>query len=522
MIALRRGTRRLAGVLAAARALVPAAGLAVAVALAGASSARAYTFPVTIASRPAARPLPPDFLGLALEYRAVPSFVGPDPANPDPLPAALLRNLDPSGHPVLRIGGQSTDRTWWPVPGTSRPLGVTYNLTPAWITSARAMVASTGARLILGLGLEANRPRDDAVQAGRLLAGLGRAAIDAMEIGNEPELYTIVPWYLRLRGAVEPWYTTAGDRVFARRPGYGFGAYMSDLNRALAALPSGLPVAAPSTGVFSWLQGFQRYETRRSPVRVVTWHEYGLNQCDTDPAAPSYPSVPNLLKIGTSRSTIGPIAPEVAHAHRAGEQFRVDEMGSVSCNGRVGVSDTMATALWVMDTLFQIDADGVDGVDLHTQPSLDNGLFDVSRQGTSWSAQVHPIYYGALLFSQAAPAGSRLLGVSGPSQSTMRVWATRAPDGSTRVLLINDSLHRSALARVTTAGTHPPALVERLRASGAYARSGVTLGGQTFGASTATGVLPAPVPQSVTPRGGRYSVTLPAASAALLTVPASS
>ena len=48
----------------------------------------------------------------------------------------------------------------------------------------------------------------------------------------------------------------------------------------------------------------------------------------------------------------------------------------------------------------------------------------------------------------------------------------------------------------------------------------MTLGGRTFGAATATGVLAAPVPQPVAPRAGAYSVTLPAGSAALLTLPA--
>jgi hypothetical protein len=65
-----------------------------------------------------------------------------------------------------------------------------------------------------------------------------------------------------------------------------------------------------------------------------------------------------------------------------------------------------------------------------------------------------------------------------------------------------------------------PASLERLRAASAYATSGVTLGGRTFGTATGTGALAAPVPQPVAPRDGTYPVTLPAGSAALLTLPA--
>jgi hypothetical protein len=51
------------------------------------------------------------------------------------------------------------------------------------------------------------------------------------------------------------------------------------------------------------------------------------------------------------------------------------------------------------------------------------------------------------------------------------------------------------------------------------AKSGVTLGGQSFGAQTATGRLAgAAQPASVTPAGGEYLVRLPAASAAMLTL----
>ena len=124
------------------------------------------------------------------------------------------------------------------------------------------------------------------------------------------------------------------------------------------------------------------------------------------------------------------------------------------------------------------------------------------------------------MFAQAAPAGSRLLRVVSSSQGPLRAWATRAPDHRVRVLLINDSLTSSALAVVRTPAAPGPAALERLRARSAYATSGVTLGGRTFGPATTTGVLTPPVPQPVAPRAGAYSMTLPAGSAALLTLPA--
>ena len=62
-----------------------------------------------------------------------------------------------------------------------------------------------------------------------------------------------------------------------------------------------------------------------------------------------------------------------------------------------------------------------------------------------------------------------------------------------------------------------PAQLEWLTAPAATATSGVTLGGQSFGAETGTGILAAPRTSSVSQLFGWYSIELPADSVALLT-----
>ncbi|MGB8880665.1 MAG: hypothetical protein WCD11_30470, partial [Solirubrobacteraceae bacterium] len=65
------------------------------------------------------------------------------------------------------------------------------------------------------------------------------------------------------------------------------------------------------------------------------------------------------------------------------------------------------------------------------------------------------------------------------------------------------------------------ATLERLRAPGIAARSGVTLGGETFGTATATGVLPGRFTgATVRPTKGAYVLQLPESSAAMLTLAA--
>jgi hypothetical protein len=509
--ALAPTTRRVVPALLALCLTVAAGGLA-------ASRARAYVFRVGVARSTVTRPLAGNFLGLALEYNEIPPLARATPQSVNPLFVALLRNLDPAGGAIIRVGGLSTDRTWWPVPGMSRPLGITYTLTPAWTTSALTLAKAAGVRYLLGVNLEANRTRIDQVEGAQLVNRIGRRYIDALEIGNEPDIYTLIPWYKRANGDPLPWYDRTGTPVFSRGPAYGPAQFIQEFGRALKVVPR-LPIAGPETGTPPWMDAFDTLLSPHSQVRMLTVHAYGLNQCVTDPTSPAYPSVPNLLSTVASRGDVSGIAPYVGIAHRNGAALRVDEMGSISCNGRAGVSNTMASALWLLDSLFQIDADGVDGVNLHTYPHSVNGLFDFAHTRGVWSAAVHPIYYGALMFAQAAPPGSRLLTLSSAAQTRFRAWATLGADHRIRVLLINDSLRGSALALVHTPVAPGPASVERLRATSAYATGGLTLGGQTFGAATATGILAAPVPQTARPSGGTYRVTLPAGSAALLTLP---
>jgi hypothetical protein len=470
----------------------------------------------------AVHPVRPDFLGLALEYRSIPVYTGPSGQPVNPLLLQLVRGLDPGGRPLLRIGGQSGDRTWWPVPGMRRPLGITYDLSDRWMASARALTEALQARLILGVGLEADVPRIAQVEVRQLESGLGRAAIAAIELGNEPELYRVVPWYRTLRGHPVPWYDAAGAPVYARGPDWSPSAFVADYSRTKRLLPP-LPLAGPSTGSLPLLSAFSRaFLSPTSQLRVLTWHAYGLDNCVTDPATPQYPSVPHLLSTAAAAGWSAGIGPYVALAHHDRAGFVLDETGSVSCNGHPGVSNTFASALWVLGMLFTAADDGIDNVELHTYPGLSNDLFDFARSSTgAWRAMVRPLYYGALLFAQAAPAGSKLLHLAARDPGSVRAWAAELPDGSIHVLMINVGLRRGTRIVLAGAPARGGATVIRLQAPSAYATSGVRLGGQTFGSSTSSGTLPPAAAAPVSPAGDAYALTLPPSSAALLSVPGS-
>jgi hypothetical protein len=134
---------------------------------------------------------------------------------------------------------------------------------------------------------------------------------------------------------------------------------------------------------------------------------------------------------------------------------------------------------------------------------------------------VHPEFYGMMMFARAAPARSRLFTISTKLPANVKLWATRASDGSVRVTLINDNLSKAETVHVPLSSPGGPAAVQALRAPHVGSTSGVTLGGHSFGSATSTGLLPAPVAQQLKSTGGGYTVRIPPATAILLTVPAS-
>ena len=194
-------------------------------------------FSVSVTRTPVTRPLADDFLGLALEYNTIPEWSGTGAGGVNEPLVGLVRGLDPAGRPLIRVGGQSSDRSWWPVPGLARPLGVTYDLNSAWTAAARTFARSVDARLMLGLNLEANRTRIPAQESRRLLAGLGARYVSSFALGNEPELYHFTPWYRVVNGHPVPWYSKTGQRVFARSLTYDPFAFTTEFGRMLGGLP---------------------------------------------------------------------------------------------------------------------------------------------------------------------------------------------------------------------------------------------------------------------------------------------
>jgi hypothetical protein len=473
-----------------------------------ACAASADTLSATVSTTPSGPSMPSGFVGVSFEYRAMHEYTGRDPRAINPVLESLLQGLVPGQSPVIRIGGNSTDDTWWPIKGMIPPGGIYYRLTKGWLRTTRALAADLNAKLILGINLAAGRPAIAAAEGRAFDSGIGSKYIDDLEIGNEPDLFSVFAWYKDRRGHV----------YWRRSSKYDLAAYTKQFTQWAKALPN-LPLAGPAVSGPNWLHGLNGFIKAEPRLKLVTYHRYALRNCTTDPTDPTFASIPNLLADYSSAGLAAPLSPFVETASSHHLALRIAEMNSASCQGKAGVSDTFASALWALDTMFNFASRGVQGVNFHMLPGSHYELFTTSQTAPgAWQAFVHPEYYGLMLFAQAFPPGARPLPVTAPP-GPVKVWATEGPDGTVRVVAINQDATAEHDVQVLIPGATNGGSLETLAAPSLAATTGVSLGGQSFGDETTTGTLPgAPATAPVTPSSGVYTVPLAPGSATLMTI----
>ena len=474
------------------------------------SSAPGGPVMVTVDRAHPGRAVPRSFLGFSIEYQSVPAYMG-SPGAPNRAFAGLARALGAAqGAPVgLRIGGNSSDQSWWNPAGRPRPPGVLVDLGPAWARSLATGQRALGAPVALGMNLALDDP-SNALALVRAVRAAG-AAPGVLEIGNEPDLYA--------RGRT----FRVGPLVVVRprqRLRYGPAQYVREASRYAEALRRGLggtPVlAAGGFATDAWARAAVGGLLAAAPgvIGQLVAHVYALTVCNAATGDGGLRA--RLLTDDASRGIARALSPYVGR----GLPVRVAELNSAVCGGVAGVSDTFAAALWAPDALFALARAGALQADVHTWSGSFYAPFAFGRAvGGPVTATVRPLYYGLLLFARAAPAGSRLLPVRlDGAGDEVRAWATAGAGAAARVLLINRSAGEARELRVRVGrGGAGSASLQRLRAPGLAAGGRVTLAGQRFRTPTASGALPGrPAPGTVPIRAGEVRLTLPPASAALL------
>jgi len=474
--------------------------------------------------------IPRNFIGFSYETQQLtdPSFF--TPANSQLVD--LFRQLSPHG--VLRLGGNTSEFSWWrPTSDSVMPPrqahaqaaastlpgepthDLAYPITPAAIVNLNQFLRATGWSCIYGLNLGNAVPALAADEAAFVAQSLG-PRLEYFQIGNEPNLYSRhlrdpKTWNAKL------WYAewlTVARAVQSRVPNARFAATDTSYSKAWTDAFVELYAATPNP----------------PPLAALSQHYY-IGGPPKNPAI----TINRILADDDAAAT-----GMVAAAAPLRVPVRMAEGNTCYSGGKPGVSDVFAASLWSASYLLHLASKGYSGVNLHggdgkaVADSLGGTLpgellmadphaphprpfyTPIDHRDGQYLAQ--PVFYG-MAFAQEL-AGATLLdstltadytpvGSSAPAHANASAYVARRPDGRTVAAIINRDTINDLLVHITGMSTSS---VLRLSAP-APDSSDVSLGGAHF---LAQRPFKPHLESAITLAGHSLPIRVPKASAALI------
>lgn len=509
-------TRRTALALAAATLTATTAATAAAPAATAAAPAAPTAFAAPALAAPALHPSPaattpptititqtstntsltPASLGLSYEAEdlTLPGFTSGNLA-------AYLKTL---GTSVLRIGGNTVDETFWTSTNQTAPSWSLATITPADLTALATLTKASGWKVILGVNLKQYNPTAAADEAAHAAAALG-SSLQAIEIGNEPDLYS------QYENNTKQYFTD-------------FKAYVAAINKAAPGVPiegsdaGGAPNASFQTAFVA------NEQTLSTPdISELTSHYYPLSACSSG----DDPTIPDLLGTTTRDNESDLALAAVAQAAKLSLPAVVDEGNSVVCEGEQGVSNVFASALWEIDDQLVLARDGVSGDYMHGTVIQCNGAKPLymyytplcaptAAAATAGDLAAQPEYYGLAAVHEIGTG--TFLNLTNPAWATVRGYAVKHTNGTMTVVLddVQDPTSNGPTTLTLDLGANFTSGTRiNLTAASLTATTGITIGGQSV---SSNGTLPTPTTTPVTVSGDTLNVTIPAGSAALITL----
>ena len=439
-------------------------------------------------------PIPQHFMGFSMDSTVVDTYVGTaNTANPALV--NLIGNFTPyNGVPSLRPAS---------IPASS----TSSSLSPRFLTALTKLEDATHAPLIVTIGAGNYNPTYAANVAASVTGAISSANGLQFELGNEPDQLA---------------------RQGHRPSTYNFSDYLSEYQgyvNAVAPYVSGKFAAGMAAGSTTWdtANASPFLQAESNSLGVYTSHEYPLSACQ----GTSSITIAHLLSDNIANAFYRRFQPLVAAAMPYGVPVRAGEMNSVSCSGVSGVSNTFASSLWVLDSLFELEKAGAAGMNLHTG-STTSGVADLPYNAfyvNGSTIDVRPVYYGMLMFAQAIQHGAAPVPVTTVlnGSQNVKVWGTLDSNRQARIVVIEKDVDSGSQTVAIDLGSAARMIgkLTSLRTTstqGVAATDQIFIDGQTFDGTTDGHLTGQPIRASVAPQNGIYTITVPDGSAVMLTV----
>jgi hypothetical protein len=352
----------------------------------------------------------------------------------------LCQRLGPA---LLRIGGNSVDETTWTPNGAGQTAGQTA---PSDVDALATFLASADWPVLYGVNLAQSTPSVAAAEVAHAAQALG-SNLFGIEIGNEPDLYAgkYFPSSWDFSDYLALWQSFA-SAILAETPGVALTG----------------PVVAGNT---SWFSSFAQAEGK--DVILLSAHYYrgnGQSPSSTIQELISYPDTGLESYLA---------ALELAAA-ATGVPFRLAETNSFYNGGAPNISDSYASALWVIDHLFTIASGGAVGANFHG--GGDSTGYTPIADNAGVILEARPEYYGILLVALAGRGSILRTSITAGSLNSSAYTVQNSPT-QLSVIIVNKDATQDLQFTATCPGTVQSASMQVLTAPSLSATSGVTIQG---------------------------------------------
>jgi hypothetical protein len=445
--------------------------------------------------------VPETFIGLSYETSALFADSGFLPSNAEF--QTLFSQLGPG---VLRFGGNSVDQITTFDPGglTSRGSDQSAsNIYESDIDPVFAFAGAVGWKVLWSLSMGLGNGGSDAAEASYVYSQHG-AQLAGFEIGNEPNLFFNPDGYRDSSWSEDnyiiDWQTNFYNPIHAAIPNAAFTA---------AAVTQG--------GLLTWTQPISSVSAGLgSKIGLLTQHLYPLNAS----ANPLSELTTTLLSDATRSGEAVVAADLQSWSSGSGAAWRMSETGSgmQGTSSDTDVQDTFSAALWGLDYMYTLMANGASGVNFHEGRGGNfRGAPIVFGNGT---ITVMPLYYALLAFEQGAaqnPPVQQVLVTQSTTAGTVNLtsYATLDANDVERITVINKDTANNVALNITPGGVYTQVSALFLaNPGGLSAMDGTTLGGNAVAENGQWAA--APVNLGTLTLGGSFQLGLPYASAVIL------
>jgi len=430
------------------------------------------------------------FAGLSYEKSAMcePLFTGTN--------ANLIGLFQLLGPSVLRIGGNSVDQSVWSPNGLGHTAG---QIAPADVDALAAFLSQTGWQCIYGINLGgaasgATTPELGAAEVEYIAQKLGSSLL-GIEIGNECDGY----------GAPGSYF--AGNWSLAQ-----FESLWEQFRSAIVARTPGIAITGPASGsnISTWTVPFGQSATRNN-LSLLTQHYYRGSGQSSNATAANLISADSKLTNSLSSLSTG--------AGSIGVPYRIGECNSYFNGGAPGVSNAYASALWILDFLFNCAQGGAAGVNLHGGGNGNSYSPIVDNAGAVIAAR--PLFYGMKLFTLAGQGYLVQTNLSAGGINAT-AYAVKSSGGGVSLVIVNKDTTQNLQLTISMPHSVSSAALTTMTqlSSGAQgpslsATSGVTIQDATIDAG---GEFSPSAPYALAPNGSQIGCYVPALSAVLIKV----